>query len=118
MSDRPWKAEERRVAHLLGGHRYPANSGGRVDVAGPGIVAQVKHVRRLSLARLEALAVELEALGTQRGKVGIVIVKRRAGRGQPTPRLVVMTQAAFAAPFHALNPRARLNARDVWWRTR
>lgn len=41
--------------------RYAANSGGRVDVEGPQVVAQVKHVRRLSLAALEALAVEVEA---------------------------------------------------------
>ena len=98
MTDRPWKHEERQAARLLGGVRYPANSGGRVDVEGPGIVAQVKNVRRLSLARLEALAVEMERLGTQQGKTGLLVVKRRAGRGQPTPRLVVMTEAVWQVP--------------------
>lgn len=83
------------MARLLGGSRYPANSGGRVDVEAPGIMAQVKHVQRLSLARLEALALEIAELGRQRGKAGLVVVKRRAGRGQLTPRLVLMTEAAW-----------------------
>ncbi len=95
MPDKPWKAEERHVARLLGGHRYPANSGGRVDVEGPSVVAQVKHVQRLSLAHLETLAVEMERLGRQRGKVGLVVVKRRAGRGQRTPRLIVVNEATW-----------------------
>lgn len=97
MSDLSWKAEERAVARLVGGTRYPANSGGRVDVEGPDMVAQVKHVQRLSLVQLEALAVELESLGTRRGKPGVVVVKRRAGRGHMTPRLVVMTEDVFRA---------------------
>ena len=95
MTNRPWKAEERHVARLLGGSRYPANSGGRVDVEGPGIMAQVKHVKTCSLASLEALAVEMERLGAELGKVGLVVVKRRAGIGRETPRLVVLTQAAW-----------------------
>ena len=90
-----WKAEERLVARLLGGSRYPANSGGRVDVESPKVVAQVKHVRQLSLAQLEALAVEMEELGAEKGKLGLVVVKRRAGGGTATPRLIVMTQAVF-----------------------
>jgi len=97
MPDLSWKAEERAVARLVGGTRYPANSGGRVDVEGPNMVAQVKHVQWLSLAQLEALAVEMARLGVPRGKVGVVVVKRRAGRGMVTPRLVVMTEGVFRA---------------------
>jgi hypothetical protein len=77
------------------GTRYPANGGGRVDFEGPAYVGQVKHVRRLSLAALEALAVEVADIGTAQGKTGVVIVKRRAGIGCPTTRLVVMTDATF-----------------------
>lgn len=95
MPDRPWKQEERHVARLLGGSRYPANSGGRIDVEGPHVVAQVKHVRRLPLAQLEALAAEMADLGRKRGKMGLVVVKRRSGRGQQTPRLVVMTEPVW-----------------------
>ena len=97
MPDKHWKQEERHVANLVNGTRYPANMGGRVDVEGPSTIAQVKHVQRLSLAQLEALAVEMAALGATRDKVGVVVLKRRAGRGMVTPRLVVMTEEAFQA---------------------
>lgn len=70
MADRPWKAHERSSAALVGGRRFPAN----------------QAVRRLSLAALERLAQEAERQGAPRGKVGLVIVKRRAGRGAPRPR--------------------------------
>ena len=95
MPDKHWKQEERHVATLVNGTRYPANSGGRIDVEGPSTIVQVKHVQRLSLAQLEALAVELETLGTERHKLGLVIVKRRAGTGIHTPRLVVMTDSVY-----------------------
>jgi len=97
MTDKPWKATERDVAHFLGGRRYAANTGGRVDVESPTVVAQLKHVQRLSLAQLELLAVEMEEIGKERGKVGVVAVKRRAGRGRSTRTLIVMTEAAFLA---------------------
>jgi len=100
--DKPWKQLERDVARLLGGERYPANSGGRVDVESERVVAQVKHVQRLSLAQLEALAVEMAALGEEQGKIGVVVVKRRAGRGHPTPNLVILTEGAFRALTHDL----------------
>jgi hypothetical protein len=92
MSDRPWKQEEREAAQLVGGQRYPGNSGGRVDVEGAGVVCQVKHRRVCSLAELERLAVEIQELGKERGKAGVVVVKRRAGRGCRTPRLIVATE--------------------------
>ncbi len=95
MADKAWKHEERRVARLLGGRRYAANSGGRVDVESPTVVAQVKHVQRLSLAQLEALAVEMAVLGEEQGKIGVVVVKRRAGRGKETPGLIVVTEEAW-----------------------
>jgi len=95
MPDKPWKQLEREVAHLLGGRRYAANTGGRVDVESPTVVAQVKHVQRLSLAQLEALAVEMAALGEDKGKIGVVVVKRRAGRGKETPWLIVVTEEVW-----------------------
>ncbi len=57
----------------------------------------LKHVRRLSLAELEAVAVELARIGAERGKACVVVVKRRAGCGTPTPRLVVMTERVYAS---------------------
>lgn len=95
MSDKPWKQEERHAAQLLTGKRYRANSGGRIDVESEHFIGQVKHVRRLSLTEVEALAIEMARLGTQRGKIGVVVVKRRAGRGIETPRLIVMLSEMF-----------------------
>ncbi len=66
-----------------------------MDVESPTVVAQVKHVQRLSLAQLEALAVEMEQLGQREGKMGLVTVKRRAGRATPTPLLVCMPEAVW-----------------------
>lgn len=95
MPDKPWKAEERRAAALCGGTRFPANVGGRLDFESERYVGQVKHVRRLSLATLERIAVETGRLGATRGKAGVVVVKRRAGCGHATARIVVMTDATF-----------------------
>ena len=90
-----WKAEERLVARLLGGSRYPANSGGRVDVESDTYLGQVKNVARLSLAQLEELALEMATLAQDQDKVGIVVVKRKGGRGRETPRLIIMAETAW-----------------------
>lgn len=97
MPDRPWKAEERRAAALFGGRRFAANAGGAVDFETSRYVGQVKHVRRLSLAALETLAVAMERVGFRRSprKCGVVVVKRRPGRGKVTPRLIVLTEAVW-----------------------
>jgi hypothetical protein len=55
-------------------------------------VAQVKHVSRLSLAELEWLALEIAAIGQEKNKIGLVVLKRKAGRGCKTPRLICMTE--------------------------
>ncbi len=95
--DKPWKATERDVARLLGGERYPANSGDRIDVESSEYVAQVKHRKTMSVPELERWAVEMERLGAEKSKVGLVVVKRRAGRGRPTKALVILTEDAFRA---------------------
>ena len=95
MSDRPWKAHERRAAALIGGVRYPANQGGPVDVESPAFVGQCKEVKTLPFPELERLALEAERQGIQRHKIGLCIIKRRAGSGVKTPTLVVMTAGQF-----------------------
>jgi hypothetical protein len=95
MADKAWKAAERAAAAFLAGRRHWANSGEEIDVESDGVIAQVKHRRVCSLAELERLAQEAERQGTQRNKVGLVLAKRRAGRGIETPWLVVMTAATY-----------------------
>ena len=90
MADKPWKQAERVAAQIIGGLRHPANVGGPVDVESDEVVAQVKHVKVLPLPELERLATEIRHIGLERGKAGIVIVKRRSGKGKETPWLVVM----------------------------
>jgi len=55
------------------------------------IVSQVKNVKVMSLASLEHEAVAMQAEGERKGKVGMVIVKRRAGRGMETEPIVILT---------------------------
>ncbi len=93
MSGTHWKQFERDAARLLGGQRYPANSGGRVDVETDDVVAQVKHRKTMSVPELERWATEIEQIGAEKSKVGLVVVKRRAGRGRPTKALVILTLA-------------------------
>ena len=66
-----------------------------MDVESSAFCCQVKARRVMALAQIEAEAVEIERIGTQKNKVGILMVKRSAGKGKPTPWLIVMTAAAF-----------------------
>ena len=95
MPDKPFKAFERDVAELIGGRRYPANSGRAIDCEGPRFIAQCKLVKRLSLEDLTQLAETAAAQGQATGKIGLVAVKVRRGKGQPSPGLVVLTFETF-----------------------
>lgn len=90
-----WKAHERSSAALVGGIRYAANTGGRVDVESSWAVGQCKNVARMSLTEASALCQEMERIGRKRNKIGVLIVKQRAGQGKWTPDLVMMTAAMF-----------------------
>lgn len=97
MSRTKWKQRERDAARIIGGRRYTANQGGLVDCESDAYCVQVKERRTLSLAALEGLAVEIERVAQSRPtpKLGMVMVKRSAGRGRETPWLIVMTEAVF-----------------------
>lgn len=101
MADKPWKREEREAAKLFDGKRFPANVGHRADFTSDQFLGQVKHRQTCSLAQLEKLAVEMEELALQEYKLGVVVVKRRAGSGQPTQRLVIMTDSVWRKVFTA-----------------
>jgi hypothetical protein len=93
--DRPWKQEERHAAALFGGRRSQGDSGGSLGFEADGIVGHVRHVSRLSLVQLEELALEIERLGGEASKAGLLVLKRRAGAGHETPRLIVMTETVW-----------------------
>ena len=90
-SSTSWKQLEREVAKLIGGSRYPANQGGRVDCESPNFVVQVKERRSLSLEVLTQLVEEIEAIAKAKGKRGLVAVKVRRGKGRQSPILMVQS---------------------------
>lgn len=91
MADKQWKKLERKVGELVGGKRYPANQGGLVDVESDLYVVQVKERKSLSLAEINRLVEEIQAIGAQRGKRGLLAVKYRKGTGHPTSILIIQT---------------------------
>lgn len=107
MSD-SWKQFEAKSAALFGEGRCWANSGERLDFPPKAdtdapVVGQCKEVKVLSLNELTNLAeeVETEAIkhqingGGSLPTIGVVCVKVRRGRGQPSQALVVMTFKVF-----------------------
>ena len=93
---------ELEAASLLHGSRYPANTGGQVDVESATIVAQVKNVKVFPLPRIEREAEAIGRVGNAKNKTGILMVKRSAGKGKPTPWLIVMTASTFRDLMGAL----------------
>ena len=95
MARKTWKQAERDAASILHGKRFPANTGGGIDVESAGVVAQVKARRTLSLAQIERFALEIERVGEQKRKAGILMLKRSAGKGRETPWLIVSTAGVW-----------------------
>ena len=91
-----WKQFEREIARLLGGRRFWANSGERLDVESSTTVAQCKLVQRMSLDALTDLAEQAARDGLAKQKTGVVAIKCRRGRGRGSPTLVVMTAEVWA----------------------
>jgi hypothetical protein len=96
MPEKSWKQFERDVAALIGGSRFWSNSGEAIDCESEEFVVQCKNVKRLSLGELTQLALIAQVQGRAKGKTGLVAVKLRNGRGNPTPTLIVMTSEEFA----------------------
>jgi len=90
-----WKELERQVGRIINGKRFWGSSGGPIDVESDHLVCQVKHRKTMSLREIEAEAVQIERVGQEKGKAGILCIKRRSGRGCPTPLLFVMTETVW-----------------------
>lgn len=102
MSKTGWKQRERDAASLIHGQRFPANTGGDVDVESSTLSVQVKERRTFSLKQIEEVALEIERVGFQRQRIGVLMVKRSAGKGKSTPWLFVLTEAAWRELHGAL----------------
>ena len=70
----------------------PANSGHKVDVKSEAFLGQCKEVAHMSLAEITRLVVEIEAEAEKVGKRGVLFVKLRLGKGNPSPLLVIMSE--------------------------
>ncbi len=95
MTELGWKKIERLCAEIIGGTRYPANVGGAIDVESETWAGQVKHLRECSLEALTALCETTDAEAKKRGKLGMVLVKVKRGRGKMSPVLCVMLAGAW-----------------------
>lgn len=95
MPNAAWKQFERECGDLIKGKRFPANQGGGIDVEGPDFCGQCKNVLRASLAWVEDLTLAIDIEASHKDKLGVLFVKRRAGKGYTTPTLVVMTTDTF-----------------------
>ncbi len=98
MSDKPWKAAERRVAVLLNGQRVIKHSQGEggADVLAPGLAVEVKYKSTLPQWLLDAQAQARAAGGKER--VGVVVIRLKGRKGG----VVVMDLEAFAAAWGEL----------------
>lgn len=95
MSDKDWKQVERDAAKLFGGKRFPANSGHRIDGESALFVWQVKHRKNHTMADMFNLTKEMEVYGQEHGKMGLVYLRDKPGRGGKATSLVVMTEEVF-----------------------
>lgn len=97
MGNTSWKQLERDVGLLVGGKRYPANQGGRVDVTSPQYLVQCKERKALSLEVMTQLVEEIEQLAKKQDKRGLLAVKVRRGRGKQSPILFIQSATQWKA---------------------
>jgi hypothetical protein len=105
MSDKRWKATERKIATLLGGRRVPVSGRGRgdaPDIAHPWLSLEVKDRATLPAWLLDALA-QAEASATA-AQLPVAVVHRAGDRHDHA--LVVLRLGAFVDRFGDAKPGA------------
>jgi hypothetical protein len=95
VADKAWKAFERDVALAIDGKRFWSNSGEALDCESPYAHVQCKLVKVLPLEQLTQLAEAVEVTAKAAGKIGVVAVKRRRGKGQRSEALIVLPLASW-----------------------
>lgn len=100
MSNKAWKNEERRVAKLLRGKRVWLST--PYDVESNQFIVEVKHRATMPLAEIERgienVAEQAEIIARKKKKpvkTTFLVVKRKAGSGIETPRIVCMSMDTF-----------------------
>ena len=83
-----WKSIERAVAALVGGKRT-WNSDLDVDVVVEGWAVEVKHLKAPTIAEVERILIHNAPKAAAMGLGNALVIKRKAGRGRPTPFLAV-----------------------------
>jgi hypothetical protein len=79
VSDKTWKAVERRVARILDGRRVGATGAATPDVDAGWLVAEVKHRARLPQWLTTAAAKVRSQAGSER--LGVVVLHEKGARG-------------------------------------
>lgn len=88
MASAAWKGIERTVARLVGGERT-WSSPEHIDVVVEGWALEVKNVTAPTVAQLEGFLRHNRPKAESRGLKSALVIKRRAGRGIPTPYLAI-----------------------------
>jgi len=91
MASRSWTAIERAVARLTGGERTWGDPS-RIDVITVGDdtwAIEVKNLKAPSIAQMEAYLTYNKVKADKRGMKSALVVKRKAGKGRPTPFLAI-----------------------------
>lgn len=88
-----WKAIERAVAGLVGGKRT-WNSDEDVDVVVDGFAIEVKNLKAPTIAECELILLHNRKKANAMGLDSALVVKRKAGRGRPSPFLAIFELTA------------------------
>lgn len=91
-----WKSIERAVAALVGGTRT-WNSDLDIDVITDGWAVEVKNLTSPTVADLERILAHNAPKAASAGLKSALVVKRKGGRGRPTPYLAVFDLGALFA---------------------
>jgi hypothetical protein len=94
MVTQGWRAIERAVGHLVGGARTSPLADA-IDVTipptdgHPGWAVEVKWTKAPTVAQIENWLTHNQSKADAKGYGNALIVKRKAGRGHPTPYLAI-----------------------------
>lgn len=86
---------ELECAEFIGGWRYPADTGGPVDVESELCVGQSRKRKGMSHPTLSQLATKIETIGFERRKLGVVLHQVPPGRGKQSVKMITMTWNTF-----------------------